>query len=333
MFFLLRNNTFGQIFRIFATDMEEKNNIAIFSAPIQGLTETAWRHFHHMIYGDGVTAYHTPFLRVERGEIRRRDLRDLASDINAGLRLVPQIIFRDMREFRMLCDAVSAAGYRQIDINMGCPFPPQVHHGRGAGMIANVSLLTELAGEMSCRYGDMEFSVKMRLGVESPDEWRASIGAINALPLKRLTVHPRTARQQYQGELWLDEFSVLLSESSHPVIYNGDITLPSHIDDVLSRYPSLSGVMIGRGLFSRPSIVAEWHAGEEWDAPRRHEALMRLHSLVYDYYRDTLSGDAQVLGKIKPFWDYMAPNIDRKVYKGIKKASSLRKYDDAITLI
>lgn len=310
--------------------MEEKNNIAIFSAPIQGLTETAWRHFHHMIYGDGITAYHTPFLRVERGEIRRRDLRDLASEANVGLRLIPQIIFRDMREFRMLCDAVTAAGYRQIDINMGCPFPPQVHHGRGAGLIANVSLLGELAEEMRGHYGDIEFSVKMRLGVESPDEWRASIGAINALPLRHLTVHPRTARQQYQGELWLDEFAALLSESSNPVIYNGDITLPSQIDDVLRRYPSLRGVMIGRGLFSRPSIVAEWLAGEEWDETRRHEAMMRLHAMIYDHYRDTLSGDAQVLGKMKPFWEYVAPMLDRKAMKAIKKASSLRKYDEAI---
>lgn len=310
--------------------MEEKNNTAIFCAPIQGLTETAWRHFHHEIYGDGVEAYHTPFLRVERGEIRRRDVRDLGSELNEGLRLIPQIIFRDMREFTMLCDAVKGAGYKCVDINMGCPFPPQVHHGRGAGMMANVELLSALAGVMKSEYTDMEFSLKMRLGVESPDEWRSSMVAINALPLSRLTVHPRTARQQYQGELWLDEFSELLRASTHPVIYNGDITSPGQIDDVMTRYPGLAGVMIGRGLFSRPSLVAEWLAGEEWDEKRRHEAVMRLHAMVYGHYRDTLSGDAQVLGKVKPFWEYLAPSLDRKAMKAIKKATTLRKYDEAI---
>lgn len=313
--------------------MEEMNRKAIFSAPIQGLTETAWRHFHHMIYGDGITRYHTPFLRVERGEIRRRDLRDLGSDFNRDIRLTPQIILRDLREFRMLCDAVAEAGYRQIDINMGCPFPPQVHHGRGAGMIANTELLAALGDEMRGRYSGIEFSLKMRLGVESPDEWRVSVDAVNALPLSHVTVHPRTARQQYQGELWLDEFAALLAGSAHPVIYNGDITHPSHIDDILSRYPSLAGVMIGRGLFSRPSIVAEWLAGEEWDEARRHEALMRLHSMVYGHYRDTLSGDAQVLGKVKPFWEYLAPSLDRKAMKAIKKATSLRKYEEGVRAI
>ena len=233
----------------------------------------------------------------------------------------------------MLCDAVAEAGYRQIDINMGCPFPPQVHHGRGAGMIADTELLSALGDEMRGRYSDIEFSLKMRLGVESPDEWRVSADAVNSLPLSHVTVHPRTARQQYQGELWLDEFAALLAGSAHPVIYNGDITHPSHIDDILSRYPSLAGVMIGRGLFSRPSIVAEWLAGEEWDESRRHEAMMRLHSMVYGHYRDTLSGDAQVLGKVKPFWEYLAPSLDRKAMKAIKKANSLRKYEEGVRAI
>ena len=109
--------------------MEEKNSFMIFSAPIQGLTDPVWRHFHHQVYGGGsVAAYHTPFMRVERGEVRRRDVRDLRSEFNQGLTLVPQIIFRDIKEFRMLCDEIRIAGYSVADMNMGCPFPPQVHH-------------------------------------------------------------------------------------------------------------------------------------------------------------------------------------------------------------
>ncbi len=313
--------------------MEEKNNLTIFCAPIQGLTELPWRHFHREIYGDGITAYYTPFLRVERGDVRHRDVRDLKSELNGNVPLTPQIIVRDMREFEMLCDKVREAGYDRADINMGCPFPPQVHHGRGAGRIANVELLHELATAMAERYADIKFSVKMRLGVKDPAEWRDSIEAINALPLTHVTVHPRTASQQYSGDLYLGEFARLLNSSTHPVIFNGDITEPRHIDETLERFPGIAGVMIGRGMFSRPSIVAEWRSGEEWDEKRRLNAVKRLHALVYGYYCDTLSGDAQVLGKIKPFWDYMIPYIDRKAYKGIRKASSLRKYDDAVGLI
>lgn len=314
--------------------MEEKNNLTILCAPIQGLTELPWRHYHREIFGDGVTGYFTPFLRVERGEVRYRDVRDLKSELNGNLPLIPQIIVRDMREFEMLCDKVREAGYDRADINMGCPFPPQVHHGRGAGMIANVELLRSLASVMAGKYGgDMKFSVKMRLGVSDPTEWQGAIDAINEMPLTHVTVHPRTASQQYGGDLCLDDFEKLLARSAHPVMFNGDITESAHIDAILDRFPGIAGVMIGRGMFSRPSIVAEWRSGEVWDEKRRLSAVKRLHAYVYGYYRDTLSGDAQVLGKIRSFWEYMATQIDRKAYKGIKKASSLRKYDDAVGMI
>ena len=313
--------------------MEESKSYQIFAAPVQGLTEVAWRHFHRDIYGDDISAYHTPFLRVERGEIRRRDLRDLGSELNGNVDLIPQIIFKDLKEFRMLCDEVVGLGYREIDINMGCPFPPQVHHGRGAGMIANTDLLRLVSEDMSGRYERIQFSIKMRLGVESPVEWEDSMEMLDRMPLSRLTVHPRTARQQYQGDIHYGEFSKLLSMTRHKVIYNGDITLPEHIYDIIERFPAVSGVMIGRGLFSRPSLVAEWSDGSVWDEGRRHEAFMRLHESVYSYYRSTLSGDSQILGKMKPFWEYMSPQLDRKVMKAIKKASSLRKYDEALMML
>lgn len=312
--------------------MEFKDSFAVYSAPIQGLTETAWRHFHHQVYGDGVTAYHTPFLRVERGEVRQRDSRALDSPMNATIRLVPQIIFRDLREFRMLADRVREAGYKSADINMGCPFPPQVHHGRGAGMIANRELLGLLAGEMKDHYPELDFSVKMRLGVDNPDVWRQSIDMINALPISRLTVHPRTARQQYGGELHLDEFKALLKESVHPVVYNGDIKSPSDIDRMIEDYPAIGGVMAGRGLFARPSLVAEWREGSIWDNETRARRMLELHGLLYEYYTDRVSGNGQLMGKLKPFWDYLE-GVDKRTLKLMKKAETIRKYDEAVAAI
>lgn len=42
-------------------------NMPVYCAPVQGLTETAWRHFHRDIYGDGITSYFNRFC-VSRGE-------------------------------------------------------------------------------------------------------------------------------------------------------------------------------------------------------------------------------------------------------------------------
>ena len=199
-------------------------------------------------------------------------------------------------------------------------------------MIGRKDLLEALAEEMRTRYPDVDFTLKMRLGVESPGEWREAIDIINRMPLKRLTVHPRTARQQYAGELHMDEFGELLRAAAHPVVYNGDILTPADITRIRDTYPQVAGVMIGRGLFSRPSVVTEWREGSEWDPHTRAQRMMQLHSLLYDYYTERVSGDGQLMGKLKPFWDYLE-GVDRRTLKLMKKAVTIRKYDEAVAAI
>ena len=48
----------------------------LFAAPMQGYTEAPYRHFHARIFG-GIDCYVSPFLRIDHGEVRRRDLRDI----------------------------------------------------------------------------------------------------------------------------------------------------------------------------------------------------------------------------------------------------------------
>ena len=64
-------------------------------APLQGYTDDAYRRFHHQLMG-GVATYTTPFLRVEGGGVRSKDLRDVAPEHNQGVPVVPQIIFKSM---------------------------------------------------------------------------------------------------------------------------------------------------------------------------------------------------------------------------------------------
>lgn len=308
----------------------ENTHLRLYAAPLQGYTEAEWRHHHALMYG-GADAYFIPFLRVEKGAVRNKDLRELSSTLNFGpVPAVPQVILRDCCELRILADTVLAAGYRQIDINMGCPFVPQVKHGRGAALLAAPAVLEELAQDMRRRYAHVQFSVKMRLGVSDASQWRDIIDIINSMPLTHLTVHPRTAAQQYDGELAMDEFAALMDKSVHPMVFNGNITTPDDIDKIIHAFPGIYGVMAGRGLLSRPSLFAEWRSGERWDSNRCLVTTMALHDAIYDSYKARLHGDAQILSKIKPFWEYHAEAIGRKAAKAIKKATSLPKYEAAL---
>ena len=301
----------------------------IYAAPLQGYTEAPWRLWHHRIFG-GVEGYYTPFLRVEGGVVRGRDLRDAVSPLNSGVPVVPQIIFRDAAEFGLLVDCLVGRGFSEIDLNLGCPFVPQARRGRGCGAIVNIAMLKGVSELIRTKYGEVTFSLKMRLGAERPDEWRQSMDVINGMRLRHVTVHPRFGRQQYRGELDMAEFGDLYAECGHPVIFNGEITAPAQIAETAARFPGLAGVMVGRGLLARPSLAAEYVSGHEWPDGRRLAAIMELHEAIIGHYRRVLCGDAQVLSKIKPFWDYLEPSIGHRAAKAIKKATTLAAYTSIV---
>lgn len=305
----------------------------IFAAPLQGYTDAAWRKFHSELFPGAVDRYFTPFLRLEKGEIRRQDLKGLVSELNSGVRLTPQIIFRDVEEFRTLCDSIRDNGMKVIDLNLGCPFPPQVKHGRGAALLRNPLMLGEIGDVIKDEYNDIVFSAKIRLGVERTDEWRQVIDVLDRMPLSHITVHPRAAIQQYGGEPDMDELGSFLSASTHRIVYNGDIDSKEKACRIIEAYPSLYAIMIGRGLIANPSLPSEIKSGAQLDDSTRIAKMVALHSRLFSYYSETLCGDAQILSKIKPFWDYAEPLVDRKILKAIKKATSTSKYLSAIDML
>lgn len=303
----------------------------LYTAPMQGHTDAAYRHFHTEVYGEA-DAYFTPFLRVERGDCRPRDIKNLVSPLNDNHLLIPQIIFRSESEFDLLVDTIIETGAQEIDLNLGCPYPMQTHHGRGAALIANVDLMSRIFERVNSME-DISFSVKMRAGLNDKDEWHKILPLINDTRLAHVTFHPRIASQKYSGELLMDEFEQFLAACSHPVIYNGDLTGPEQIISLRDRYEDLAGCMVGRGLLARPSLFNEIKAGQEMPQEERIEMMLSFHDRLKAYYSEHLCGDAQLLEKMKTFWEYAQEEIGRKPWKAIKKATSMAKYDTAVSSI
>ncbi|MBD5238089.1 MAG: tRNA-dihydrouridine synthase family protein [Bacteroidales bacterium] len=300
-------------------------------APVQGHTDAAWRHYHKKMYG-GDHTYYTPFIRLERGDFRKHDLKDFLSPLNEGEDVVAQVIFKNMEELLPLVSGLAERGAKKIDLNTGCPFPLQTARGRGAAFVGNEEEYAKLP-ELLSRFPEVEFSLKMRLGMENPQEWRKIMPILNELPLSHVALHPRVAKEQYGGELHYDEFETFLKESKNPVIFNGEIKTPEDIVRIKERFPGIKDVMTGRGVLGRPSLTAEYEEGTEWDKEKRIRKMMEFHNLLEDHYRSELCGDHQVLSKIKPFWEYAEAEIGRKAWKAISKASNMAKYQSALAMI
>ena len=200
----------------------ENTSMEIHFAPLQGYTDFEYRRIHARHCG-GVQTYYSPFIRWEKGGIRDKDIKDILPENNEGLHLIPQIICSDTDEFNRLADAVQEHGYEEMDLNMGCPAPMQTKLMRGSGILPHPMRLQALLREME-RRPEVRFSAKMRLGLESKEEWRELSDMLNSSCLQHLTIHPRIGKQMYKGEVDMETFHKVYDALRIPIIYNGDIT-------------------------------------------------------------------------------------------------------------
>lgn len=146
----------------------EQNIPAIYAAPLQGFTEAAWRNAHEQTFG-GVDAYYTPFIRLEKGEIRNKNKREVLPQQNTVSYLIPQLVASEPEELNQLAGFLASQGYREIDVNMGCPFPLIANRGKGSGILPYPEKVAALLDAMR-QLPEIRFSVKMRLGWLHADE-------------------------------------------------------------------------------------------------------------------------------------------------------------------
>ena len=262
-------------------------------APLRGVTIRAFREtFAEAIREAGFAGAFAPFIPANPGiRVNDRlldDLRPFPCERLAGtlaLPLVPQVITKHPDAMRELLRAFRDRGFDRADLNAGCPFPMIVRRGRGSGLLRTPDVLEALLAAGCEEMGPGKFSLKVRLGVTSPDGLRALLPRINRYPLAALTVHARTAKQMYAGEVDRARFAEILAESANPVIYNGDASV-ERLDDVPE---GAAGVMVGRSFVR--ALGARADAG---DLLRAYIARSRAE----------LCGDVPVLGRMKELLTY-----------------------------
>ena len=331
----------------------------IYFAPLEGITGFAYRNVHRQFFGDQIDKYFSPFAAPNyTHHFKTREREDIEPANNEGLRLVPQILTNRSEDFLWAAEEMHAMGYREINLNLGCPMPTVVKKGRGSGQLGDLDALdlfleqicegmekiaglldAEITAEKKAEINaeknaeentgiKIRFTVKTRIGLESASRAAALLEIYNRYPIAELTVHPRTQRDLYGGKPDLETFSLFLEQSVHPVVYNGDIFSLSDYEKICVRFPECRAVMIGRGLIANPALARELKGGP----PLQMEELRLFHDAVYESLRKTLPGQAPLLGKMKELWFYMGRNFTGadRCLKEIKKAKNEIQYRAAV---
>lgn len=302
-------------------------------APLQGYTEAPYRRIHLEVCG-GIASYYTPFIRIEHGQIRKKDLREALPEQNEGVHVIPQIIVSDAAEFNILADKLIAIGHQKLDVNMGCPFPPQTRQGHGSGLLPHSDKVKEILEAMTRLHDEkgITLSIKMRLGQESAEECFALLPFLNQTPLHHITMHPRIGRNQYKGELDMQSFDRFATACNVPLVFNGMLTTVEEIQTITERYPQLQGVMIGRGLLTRPTLAKEYLTGQQLTTDQVQNTIKQMHRRLLEHYETAIEGgEGQLVMKMHSFWEYMEPIFGHKAIKKILKAGSMRNYHEAVS--
>ncbi|RGZ01917.1 tRNA-dihydrouridine synthase [Clostridium sp. AM58-1XD] len=297
-------------------------------APMEGITWYIYRNAHHAVFG-GIDTYYTPFIvpTTKKG-MRSRELNDIIPENNReGIRIVPQILTNKAEDFLSTAEKLKAFGYDEVNLNLGCPSGTVVAKGKGSGFLADPDGIDRFLDTVCSSLG-MKLSVKTRIGKESPDEFGRLLEIFNRYPLEMLIVHPRVQKDYYKNYPNLCVFREALKKSRNPVCYNGDLFSEGDLNRFTSEFPEAEHVMIGRGLVRNPALVRQFISGEQL----KREELKRFHDDIYEGYSSILSGDRNILFRMKELWAYMIPLFEggEKAGKKIKKAEKRLIYEEAV---
>lgn len=302
----------------------------IYFAPIQGFTDYVYRNAFVKSFG-GVSKFFTPFIRVENGEVRKKDVVDLDMSCqiaDSGVQLVPQIITNSSTEVDILVQFLEKKGFFCFDINFGCPYPQQTSKNRGAGILPHPDKVAEVLTAAS-KYAESSFSIKMRLGYADSGESLALVDIINSVSLRFVTIHPRVGKQMYSGALDIDSMSSLIKKICCPVVFNGDICSVDDIIRVGNMFPDIQAVMIGRGLLANPFVAECYQNGECIFDRKRY--IKFLENLV-DGYTEQYGSEYMVLDKMKTFWGFPLPSVNKKNIKAIQKAHGISEFFSQVAI-
>jgi tRNA-dihydrouridine synthase B len=175
-----------------------------------------------------------------------------------------------------------------VDINMGCPVRKVTNGDAGSALMRDLKLAAELIDAV-VRAVQVPVTLKMRMGWDH--------GSLNAPELARIaedlgarmiTVHGRTRNQMYKGSADWGFVRRVKDAVTLPVIVNGDIC---SVDDARTalEQSGADGVMIGRGAYGRPWLLAQVMDALSGGEPRADPSVAEQYAVLSEHYEAMLS--------------------------------------------
>lgn len=143
-----------------------------------------------------------------------------------------------------------------VDLNMGCPAPIVCRRGAGGGMLRSLRDMDAALGALRAALPAGSFTVKCRLGYETPDEFERILPVIASHSPDRVCIHARTVKEGYRSPVHPEWVKWAAEVLKCPVVANGNI-VDAATADAWVRLARPAGLMIGRAALRNPWIFSQ----------------------------------------------------------------------------
>ena len=252
-------------------------------APMMDWTDSHCRYVHRL-FSPHALLYTEMIVSTA---LLRGDARRLLEHSQAEHPLGLQLGGCDPKELAAAARIGAAAGFAEINLNVGCPSDRVKNGSFGACLMLRPALVADCVRALRDAT-PLPVTVKCRIGIDDRDDYEffsAFVEAVAGAGIDALIVHARAAilgglspkENREIPPLKYDYVHRLKQERPElTVVLNGGLT---EVTQVRGQAVGLDGVMLGRAVYHRPALLGELEQAlidPSWRVPEPPEIIERV---------------------------------------------------------
>lgn len=277
-------------------------------APMQDITDLS---FMTVINECGSPDYFfTEFIRVHENSIVEECILKSITENPSNRPVFAQLIGESLSHLSRIVKELLKYPIAGIDLNMGCPAPKIYKKNVGGGLLRDVDKIDQILGLLRQTIPGL-FTVKMRIGFETTENFEKVLELINKHQIDLLSVHGRTVKELYRGSVHYDYIKQAVDSVNCPVLANGNITSVEKALWALN-YTGADGVMIGRSAIRNPWIflqIRQQLNGLSYFKPTLKDVYVYIERLLKATHGETIS-ENQHINRMKKFLNFIGQGVD-----------------------
>lgn len=286
----------------------QRSEPALALAPMQDITDLPFMRLMRA-YG-GADLYVTEYFRVHAtSNLDGYILRSITHN-PTGRPLAAQMIGNDIAALVRTARKLQEYPIAAVDLNLGCPAPVVYRKCAGGGLLREPARVDEILKALRDAV-KIPFTVKTRVGFESPEVFEELLSIFARHSLDLLTVHGRTVHEKYGPHVHYNLIARAAQVMPCPVLANGNVYSAQSAEKILHA-TGAKGLMIGRGAIRNPWIfhqIRQHLRGESIFRPTGQDLLQYIHAL-YEAVRPAHGREAPQVHKMKKYLNFIGLSLD-----------------------